>query len=64
MEQYYIILVDLFDVIRHPLSRLIQSLGFVDYSGLLVCAIIVFIIKFVDVLIGQCLVVEGNWVLI
>jgi hypothetical protein len=50
MEENDVMFVDFFDVVRHPLTSLVQSLRFIYNSGLFIVALIVLIVKFLNIL--------------
>lgn len=64
MEENDIMFVDFFDVVRHPFTSLVQSLCFIHDSGLLIVAVIVLIVKFLNILFGEGLVIKGYRVFI
>ena len=64
MQQRHIKLIDLLDMLTHPLPGLIKPLGIVNDRSLKIGAIVVVAIQLMHVLIGEYLVVEGDWILV
>jgi hypothetical protein len=64
VQKYHVILVDFLDVVAHPLAGLVQSLRVVDHRGFKVSAVVVVPVQLADVLVGECLVVEGDGILV
>lgn len=64
MQQRHIKLIDFLDMLTHPLPGLIKPLGIVNDRSLKIGAIVVVAIQLMHVLIGEYLVVEGDWILV
>ena len=64
MQQGHVELVDLLDVLAHPLAGLVEALRVVNDGGLKIGAVVVVAVQLVHVLVGEDLVVEGDWVLV
>ena len=64
MQQDDIILINLLDVFSHPLAGLVQPLRLVHHSRFKIAALVVFLIQFEDVLVGEGLVVEADRVVV
>lgn len=52
MEQNDVMLINFFDVVRHPFTSLVQSLCFIHDSGLFIVAFIILIVKFLNILLS------------
>lgn len=64
MQQDHIILINLLDVLGHPLSGLVQALGLVHHGRFKIAALVVLLIKLVDVFIGEGLIVKSDGVVV
>lgn len=64
MQQRHVKLIDLLDMLAHPFPGLVESLRVVDDGGLKIGAVVVVALELMHVLIGEDLVVEGDWILV
>lgn len=64
MQQNDIILINLLDMLGHPLPGLIQALSLIHHSRFKIAALVVFLIQLVDILFGEGLIVETDGVVV